>query len=149
MKESEKMKFVELTDKQRKMILDHVGNDVKSVYYEINLDILTALYDPESDQYLTLGHYVSCVVTQDEDETGYMLIHGDKVGEFICTDENGDSVFQKMCIYYDSDEGDDEREELEKKLLEQYALTYEGEPVTNKRDYLQWYLKSKRQNDTA
>ena len=141
------MIFVELTDKQRKMIPDRVGKDVTGVFYEINPDILTALYDPESEQYVTLSHYVSCVVTQDEDEIGYMLIHGDEVGEFIYSeDDDDDTVFKKMCSYYEYDEVDDERLEPEEKLLEQYALTYKGEPVTDNRDYLQWYLKNKMHN---
>jgi hypothetical protein len=140
------MEFVELTDKQRKMILDHLGSHVTSVYYEVNLNILTALYDPESNQYLTMSYYVSCVVTQCDPEIGYILIHGDEVGNFIYTGQSKDPIFQKMCSFYESKQGRKERDTLEKKLLAQYALTYEGEPVAYARDYLQWYLKNKMQN---
>ncbi len=140
------MKFVELTDKQRKMILDHLGSHVNDVYHEVNLDILTALYDEESDRYLTLSYYVSPVVTQDSAEIGYILIHGDEVGEFIYSYQTTDTVFLEMCRFYESEQGRAECNALEKKLVAEYALRYEGEPVAYARDYLQWYLKNKMQN---
>ena len=142
------MKFVELTDKQRKMILDHLGGHVNDVYHEVNLDILTALYDEESDRYLTLSYYVSPVVTKDSAEIGYILIHGDEMGEFIYSYQATDTVFLEMCRFYESEQGRAELNALEKKLLAQYALTYEGEPVAHARNYLQWYLKNKMQYGT-
>ena len=135
------MQFVELNDRQRKQILAAVGSEgcfgVKSVFCEVNLNILTALYDPETERYLTRHYYVASVVTQGPPEEGYLLLQGDKV-HFVSED---DAEAQEMIEAYDED--DDEREELEEKLLKQYQLKdADGDPLRTKADYLQWYLQA-------
>ena len=52
-----------------------------------------------------------------------------------------DAEAQEMIEAYDED--DDEREELEEKLLKQYQLKdADGDPLRTKADYLQWYLQA-------
>ena len=135
------MQFVELNDRQRRQILYVVGGKglfgVKSVYSEVNLNILTALYDPGTDRYLTLHYYVSPVVTQGAPEEGYLLLQGDNV----CFVSSGDADAKQMIQAYN--DRNRERETLEKQLLEQYQLKdADGDPLRTKYDYLQWYLRA-------
>lgn len=135
------MQFVELNDRQRKQILAAVGSEgcfgVKSVFCEVNLNILTALYDPETERYLTRHYYVASVVTQGPPEEGYLLLQGDKV-HFVSED---DAEAQEMIEIYDNECY--AREQLEKQLMNQYQLKdADGDPLRTKADYLQWYLQA-------
>ncbi len=133
------MEFIELTDDQRRQILDAIaGNyfDADCQFTAHSLHLLTALYDPESGYALTRHYYVSPLVTRDAAENGYLLLKADTV-RMICG-EDCPEAFRPLISAYEA--GGRERDDLESRLLAEYALTaVDGEPVRTAHDYFVWY----------
>ena len=136
------MEFTELTDRQRRQILDAIAGTFfhpDSMYVGNTLDLLSALYDPETDCALTQHYYVGPIVTKDAAEEGFLLLH-DVCVRMLARADCPDALRQMIEIYQARSR---ERAAFDSDLLSRYALTdANGEPVRTGAGYLAWFLQS-------
>lgn len=136
------MEFTELTDRQRRQILDAIAGTFfhpDSMYVGNTLDLLSALYDPETDCALTQHYYVGPIVTKDAAEEGFLLLH-DGCVRMLARADCSDALRQMIEIYQAHSR---ERIAFDSDLLSRYALTdANGEPVRTGAGYLVWFLQS-------
>lgn len=136
------MEFTELTDRQRRQILDAIAGTYfhpESMYVGNTLDLLSALYDPETDCALTQYYYVGPIVTKDAAEEGFLLLH-DGCVRMLARADCPDALRQMIEIYQARSR---ERDAFDSDLLSRYALTdANGEPVRTGAGYFAWFLQS-------
>lgn len=136
------MEFTELTDRQRRQILDAIAGTFfhpDSMYVGNTLDLLSALYDPETGYALTQHYYVGPIVTKDAAEEGFLLLH-DGCVRMLARADCPDALRQMIEIYQTRSR---ERNAFDSDLLSRYALTdANGEPVRTGAGYLARFLQS-------
>ncbi|MBR3042868.1 MAG: hypothetical protein IKI45_00050 [Oscillospiraceae bacterium] len=136
------MEFTELTDRQRRQILGAIAGTFfhpDSMYVGNTLDLLSALYDPETGYALTQHYYVGPIVTKDAAEEGFLLLH-DGCVRMLARADCPDALRQMIEIYQTRSR---ERNAFDSDLLSRYALTdANGEPVRTGAGYLAWFLQS-------
>lgn len=143
------MKIVILTDSQRKMLIRNLRPSLDDPFSYQNLNLLTAVYDPEKKFYLTGASFLSGAIRRDGDPADQHCFAVWKhwyCHKFFCKQLQGEYIPQNTIpIPGISEEDilsaiafyDDEylaRKELGKKEAGKYGVGYYG--------FAKWYLKN-------
>lgn len=139
------MKFVELTEKQRDLLIGDNYAALWDFYTCQNFEIIVALYEEITDYYMVLESYISPVETKDKPETTYILIHKDKM--YYITESNGIysnapidiEVIRAMLRYHN--ENSREKYDLETDVIHKYEKKYDIK-INN---FYEWYINKDRE----